>query len=153
MSDYVIIANLPSIHSIDPNSYLIVEKPGFEEGTFKATVGELQEATTVHAAVTQANNVTTISIKDINGTTSEQIVTPTATVRNNGNNTITIEITDTNGTTQQTIVQNAAQFDPQPTQGSNNLLTSGTVYTALQALIDRIGALESKVGCSIQLVE
>ena len=147
------VGDLPVVHSVDRNSYLIVEKPGYQEGTFKATVGDLQDAVTVHASVTQADNVTTIQIDDINGHTEASIVTPTASVRDNGNNTITITITDTNGTTQQTIVQNTARFDPQPTEGSNNLLTSGTIYTALQALIQRITTLEGQLnGVTIKLI-
>lgn len=150
---FVIIANLPTAHLIDKNSFVLIEKPGYQEGTFKSTVGDLQESITVRAAVTQANNVTTISIHDINQDTQAQIVTPTATVRDNGNNTITITITDTNGTTRQTIVKNTAQFDPVPTENSNNLVSSGTVYTALQALASRITTLENQLnGVTIRLV-
>lgn len=152
-TDPVRVADIPTIHQIDANSYMIVEKPGYEDGTFKATVGDLQQAITVHATVSQQNDVTTIRIQDINGATQETIVTPTATVRDNGNNTITITITDTNGTTQQTIVQNTATFDPVPTEGSTNLVSSGTVYTAIQALASRITQLENALnGLSFSLI-
>lgn len=146
MAGQVRVADIPTLHGIDAHTYIIVEKPGYQEGTFKSTVGDLQSAISVTASVTQVGNVTTISIHDINQDTQAEIVTPTASIRDNGDNTITITITDTNGTTQQTIVQNVAQFDPAPTEGSTNLLTSGTIYTALQALVQRISQLETAMG-------
>lgn len=142
--DRVRVADLPSIHNLDANSYMIVEKPGYNEGTFKTTVGDLQRAISVAASVTQVGTITTIHIHDINGDTEANITTPTASVVNNGDNTITITITDANGTTQETIVD-ARNFDPQPTQGSNNLLTSGTVYTAIQALTQTIQSLSQSL--------
>ena len=98
----VTIANLPNTSTINPRNYVIVEKPGEGEGTFKSTVGDLQKAITVTANVTQVDNITTIYIKDINGETSAEVFTPVANVTAE-NNIVVIEIEDAKGLTRQTL--------------------------------------------------
>lgn len=108
-----ILANLPTTSEIDPASYVIIERPGIGKGTYKSTVGDLQEAITVHAKVTQDGDMTTIEVQDINGTTTETIVTPTANVTQEGDIT-TIRIHDYLGTTEHKIVTptaNVSQID------------------------------------------
>ena len=97
------IADLPNTSVIDPQSYVIIERPNIGEGTFKSTVGDLQKAITVTANVTQVDQLTRIYISDINGETEAYIVTPTANVMQDGVNT-TITITDALGETQAVIV-------------------------------------------------
>lgn len=225
------IADLPNTSVIDPQSYVIIERPEIGEGTFKSTVGDLQKAITVTANVTQEGQLTRIYISDINGETEAYIVTPTANVvqegvnttititdalgetqavivtptanvvqkdnrsiititdaqgetqtvvttpianvtqereittitiedaqgqtqaqiftpianvRDNGDGTSTISITDTKGETSITVV-NAIIIDPKPIEDSNNVVTSGTVYSIDRELRDRIELLESVV--------
>ena len=229
------LADLPTTQAIDPQSYVIIEKPGIDDGTFKSTVGDLQEAITVHATVTRSGQDITIDIQDINGETSETITNPTAAVTRSGqdvtidltdesgatsetitiptagvsrsSNTITVTLSDENGQTTQSFVvptssvtksghtititinddqgtstqsfieptvsavDNAdgtttitctdadgtttstflshPQFDSQPTQGSNNLISSGTLYTILQSVYSRLGALEAEAAVAL----
>ncbi len=225
------IADLPNTSVIDPQSYVIIERPGIGEGTFKSTVGDLQKAITVTANVTQEDQLTKIYISDINGETEAYIVTPTANVvqegvnttititdalgetkavivtptanvvqegnkstititdaqgetqtvvttpianvkqerelttitiedalgqtqaeiftpiahvTDNGDGTSTISITDTKGETSVTVV-NAIIIDPKPVEDSNNVVTSGTVYSIDTELRDRIELIESVV--------
>jgi len=140
-----IIANLPTTSEINPQSYVIIERPGIGKGTYKSTVKDLQDAITVHATVEQEDDVTTITVSDINGTTQETIVTPTAKISDNGDNTATITITDTHGVTSETIVSRV-ELDVEPTPDSPNLLTSGSIYTMQSALEDRIGLAEDRLG-------
>lgn len=140
----IIIANLPTTSEINPESFVIIERPGIGQGTYKSTVRDLQEAITVHATVEQEDDVTTIRVQDINGTTEETIVTPTATITDNGDNTATITITDTHGVTSQTIVSRVV-LDPLPTQGSPNMVTSGVIYSMKTLLEDRIGIAEGRI--------
>lgn len=143
------IADLPTTAAIDPESFVIIERPGIGDGTFKSTVGDLQEAITVTATVEQADNITTIKIDDINGHTEEDIFTPTAVVRDNGDGTLSIIITDAAGVTQQTIVKDVRAIDPEPTPGSNNIVTSGTIYNMEQDLIDKIDHVDEVIDARI----
>lgn len=145
------IADLPSISSVDASYFVIIEKPGLNEGTFKATVGQIQTAVTVSAKVEQVNNVTTIKIDDINGHTEASIVTPTAKVVDNGDNTYTITITDTNGRTQTTAVSRVV-LDLVPTQNSSNMVTSGTIYNSLAQRDQTINALSRRLDEANQLI-
>lgn len=138
------IADLPTTSEINPQSFTIIERPGIGQGTYKATVGDLQDAITVHATVEQEEDVTTITVTDINGTTQEKIVTPTAKITDNGNNTATITITDTHGTTTDTIVSRVL-LDPFPIEGSPNMLTSGSIYQVRTLLEERIEAAEQRI--------
>lgn len=145
-----IIADLPNTTEINPESYVIIERPGIGQGTYKATVGDLQDAITVHAKVENyidesGNRVTKFTVTDILGTTEDIIVTPTATITDNGDNTSTITITDANGVTRDTVV-NKVIYDTEPTQGSNNLLSSGTIYDQNNAIKDRILSAEDRIG-------
>jgi len=45
------IADLPTTSEINPESFVIIERPGVGQGTYKSTVGDLQDAITVHANV------------------------------------------------------------------------------------------------------
>lgn len=127
MSDRVRIADLPSSSVIDKDSYMIVERPGQGEGTYKTTLGEIQEAITVRAKVEQVDKTTTIYVKDITGEYEASIITPTAKVVDNGNNTATITITDTDGTTETSLVTRVV-MDSHPTEDSPNLISSGEVW-------------------------
>ena len=42
--DEIRIRDLPTIEEVDDTSYVIVEKPGYNEGTFKSTVETLQKS-------------------------------------------------------------------------------------------------------------
>lgn len=141
------VADLPTSSNIDKDSYMIVERPGIGDGTFKSTLGDIQQAITVRASVKQVDNITIIRVKDITGEYSETIVTPSAKVIDNGDNTSTIIITDTEGQTQSTVVNKVA-VDPEPTEGSNNFVTSGTIYKIVQNAEhdeSRISTLERRV--------
>ena len=138
------IADLPTMTDVSKENFLLVERPGYQEGTFKCTVSDLQQAVTVTASVTRSGQDTTIKIDDINGHTEDTIVTPTATVVDNHNNTSTIFITDTTGESHTTVV-NKVVIDTAPTQGSPNLLTSGTLYDELKRRDDEIARLNSIV--------
>lgn len=128
-----IVADLPSISNITPDSYTIIERPGQGMGTYKGTIADLQKAITVKAGVYQEGSQTHIQIKDINGTTDAYVSSPTARVVNNGDGTSTIIITDGTGTTTSTVVSSVI-FDNEPTQGSRNLISSGTLYEIFAAL-------------------
>ena len=141
MNDRVRIADLPTSHIIDKDSFMLVERPGVGEGTDNCALGEIQEAITVEADVTQVDKVTTIRIKDIRGETSESIVTPTAVIHDNGDNTYTITITDTDGTTESTAVSKVV-FDSEPTEGSVNLINSGEIWNILQDQNERFISIE-----------
>lgn len=141
MNDRVRIADLPTSHVIDKDSYLLVERPGVGEGTYKCKLGDIQEATTVEAEVTQVDKVTTIRIKDIRGETTASIVTPTAVIHDNGDNTYTITITDTDGTTESTAVSKVI-FDSEPTEGSVNLINSGEIWNIIQDQNTRFTSIE-----------
>lgn len=161
------IADLPSTTQIDGDSYVIIEKPEVGDGTYKAKVFELQKAVLVTANVTRAGDVITISIQDYSGRTSETLTIPKAKVTTVGN-TITIEMkdesgtstatvtnptaqiidrgdgtseiimTDSTGTTSSVVVNNTFHFDPEPTEGSTNLISSGAVYDSNKQLADDI---------------
>lgn len=170
---HTIIANLPTTSEINPQSFVIIERPGIGQGTYKSTVGDLQEAITVHANVIQEDNITRITVTDINGTTqaviftplatvnqegklttititdlhgttTEQILTPTAKIVDNGDNTATITITDTEGTTEDTIISRVI-LDEEPTEDSPNFLTSGVIYAVQQALSSRIDTDDTRI--------
>lgn len=147
------VADLPTTSNIDPASYVIIERPGIGEGTFKSTVGDLQRAITVTAKVTKVDNVTTIYIDDINGHTEESIVAPRASIRDNGDGTCTIIVQDTSGTTSETIFKDPRIVDPEPTSGSNNLVTSGTVYNVQQQIYNRIEELQSSISMQLNELE
>ena len=121
------IADLPSSTNIDKDSYMVVERPGVGDGTFKTTLGDIQEAITVRAKVIREGYTTTIVVKDITGETEVALQIPTAKVVENGDNTITLTLTDTDGSTSSTVVSRV-EVDAEPTQGSPNFVTSGTVY-------------------------
>lgn len=161
MSDRVRIADLPTSTVIDKDSFMLVERPGEGTGTYKTTLGDIQEAITVRAKVEQIDNITNIYVKDITGDYEASIFTPTAKVEDNGNNTTTITITDGSGTTQSTVVSRVI-FDPYPIEDSNNLVSSGVVYNIkaeqdshqatienlieqLEALTERVVTLEERV--------
>ena len=146
------IADLPNTSNIDPASYVIIERPGIGEGTFKSTVEDLQKAITVTASVEQSDTVTTIHVKDINSETSAQIVTPTAEITDNGDGTCTITITDTHGTTSEHVVQTVV-IDSEPTKGSNHMVTSGTIYNLEQMIEDRLSQVECKLDRAIMIEE
>ena len=131
MNDRVRIADLATSAVVDKDCYIIVERPGYGEGTYKATVGDIQEVTAVRAKVTQEGKLTTIWIKDMTGEYEASILTPTAKIVDNGDNTSTITIIDTDGTTECTVV-NLIILDPHPIEGSNNLVSSGTVWNIQQ---------------------
>lgn len=139
------IADLATTSSVDKDSYVIIEKPGVGEGTYKSTVSDLQEAITVKAKVEQIDNITKISIDDINGHTEEDVIAPTAKIIDNGDGTITIIVTDCAGQTQSTIVKNTGLIDSEPTEGSNNLVTSGTIYDVREALRQEIQLAKQEV--------
>lgn len=142
------IADLPTAEQIDAESYILVEKPGFNEGTFKGTVASLQEAITVTAKVEQVDKITKIEVDDINGHTEASILTPTAKIVDNGDNTATIIITDTEGVTTSTIVSRVI-LDQVPTQESDNFLTSGSLYTAFAQRDSAITAVSSALNTSV----
>ena len=135
------IADLPDTSSIDPESYVIIERPGIGKGTFKSTVGDLQQAITVSAEVIKRNHLVDIRIQDINGETNASITEPTASIHDNGDGTATITITDFSGQTTSTVVSSIA-IDLQPTQGSSNFVTSGTIYDVQQSILNRISPIE-----------
>ena len=128
-----IVADLPSISNITPDSYTIIERPGSGMGTYKGTISDLQKAITVTAGVYQEGSQTHIQIKDINGTTNAYVSSPTARIVDNGDGTSTIYVTDGTGTTSSTVVSSVI-FDNAPTQGSSNLISSGTLYQIIQDL-------------------
>lgn len=132
-----IVADLPSISNITPDSYTIIERPGTGMGTYKGTIADLQRAITVTASVTQEGSQAHIQVKDINGTTNAYVTAPTARVTNNGDGTSTITITDSSGTTTSTVVSSVI-FDNEPTQGSTNLISSGTLYNKFTQIDDDI---------------
>lgn len=144
------VADLPTTESIESDSYVIIEKPGVGSGTYKGTVGQLQSAITVEANVTKQDNEVKIHIKDINGTTEETIVYPTATITDNHDGTSTITITDVDGTTTSAVV-NLVTIDPEPTEGSNNMISSGTIYDILQSIDSRLASLEETAAQSLLL--
>ena len=80
MNDRVRIADLPSSSNVDKDSYMLVERPGIGKGTFKTTLGDIQEAITVRARVEQVDKLTTIYVKDITGEYQASILTPTAKI-------------------------------------------------------------------------
>jgi len=156
-----VIADLPVVQSVEATDLVIVET---DDGTKQTTVGGLQEAFETIATASKSGHVVTITITDINGTTTETITEPTITVSekqngqytmtvtdssgtvtrtivdgmspsarivDNGDGTSTITITDISGTTTQTVI-NSVTVDSAPTSGSNNPVSSGGVYTALQ---------------------
>lgn len=96
------IADLPTTSKILPESFLIIERPGVGEGTFKSTVGDVQKATTSYATVSQQEDETYINLKDINGETNATIITPTVTIEEEQDLT-TISVKDYRGTTESTI--------------------------------------------------
>ena len=156
MTTQVRIADLPTVDKIDAGSYIIVERPGYQEGTFKSTVETLQEATSVTAEVTQENNVTTISVDDIRGHSEASIVTPTAKIVDNKDGTVTIIISDTTGTYRETLIKDTLNLDDEPEYGSENFLTSGAIYNYTQKILDRIALIESRtlvLYCSPTLTE
>lgn len=138
------IADLPSSTNVDKDSYMIVERPGVGDGTYKTTLGDIQEAITVRAKVEQEDKLTTITVKDITGEYQASILTPTAKIVDNGDNTATITITDTDGTTESTVVSKVV-IDAQPTEGSPNMVTSGTLYTLLKNITDDQSHDESRL--------
>lgn len=147
------VADLPTTSNVDPSSFVIIEKPNVGEGTYKSTVSDLQEAITVHAKVERDGQVTTITIDDINGHTEDSIVTPTAEIVDNGDGTVTIIITDSEGTTRETLLKNVAVIDPEPTEGSNNLVTSGTIYNLEQDINARIDQLSEDISDRLDQLE
>ena len=144
------VADLPNAESIEADSYVIIEKPGVGLGTYKGTVGQLQEAITVEANVTRQDNEVTIHVKDINGETHETIVYPKATIVDNHDGTSTITIVDADGTTTSQVV-NLVTLDPEPTEGSSNMITSGTIYNLLQSIDTRLASLEETAAQSFLL--
>lgn len=152
MAEVVRVADLPSTSNIDPNSYTIIEKPGYGEGTFKSTVRDLQNAITVTANIQKVGDETIIRIKDINGETSESLFNPSARVVDNGNGTVTIWTRDAQGETSVTILKDGVIVDPVPIIGSNNLITSGELYNLfndfqkqIKNLDDRVAILEAAI--------
>lgn len=142
------IADLPSAVDIDPQSYVIIEKPGVGDGTFKGTVGQLQEAITVEAEVTQEDNITTIHIKDINKETTEQIVTPLADVTRDANDLISITITDARGETQASfVVPSAAVTRSEQTITINMRDCSGSI-TSQQIVVPTARIVDNGDGTS-----
>lgn len=137
--------DLPKALSVDPESYVIIEKPEEGVGTYMATVRELQEAITVTANVRDVDRIIRISIDDINGHTQTDIYRPKASVKDNGNNTVTITCTDDSGTTEETVIQGTVVTDPEPTPGSGNFLTSGTLYNEFEAIKQQIQAMQQEV--------
>ena len=131
MNDRVRIADLATSTVVDKDCYIIVERPGYGEGTYKATIEDIQEVTAVRAKVTQEGKLTTIWIKDMTGEYEASILTPTAKIVDNGDNTSTITIIDTDGTTECTVV-NLIILDPYPIEDSNHLVSSGTVWNIQQ---------------------
>lgn len=74
------IADLPTTPVVDAESYVIIERPGSGDGTYKSTVSDLQKAITVTAEVTQTDENVHIEVDDINGTTSADLVSPTVNI-------------------------------------------------------------------------
>lgn len=142
MNNRVRIADLPTSHIIDPDSYLIVERPGEGEGTYKCRLGDIQGITSVEADVKQVDEVTTIRIKDNRGETSATIITPTAKIIENSDNTYTIIITDAHGTTETTAVSSIV-FDTKPAEGSENAVTSGGLWDIVQSQDQRFSQIET----------
>lgn len=128
------VADLPSTDNIAKENYVIIEKPGQGDGTFKSTVSDLQKAITVTAKVEQVENVTKILIDDINGHTEGQVVAPTARIRDNKDNTVTLTVMDASGTQSITLLRDSRIPDSEPTEFSNNILTSGTLYNEFQKI-------------------
>ena len=147
------IADLATTSSVDKDSYVIIEKPGIGDGTYKSTVSQLQEAITVKAKVEQFDNITKISIDDINGHTEEEVFAPTAKIIDNNDGTITIIITDGEGQTQSTIVKDASIIDSQPVEGSNHFVTSGTIFDVQETLKNEIQLAKQEVLAEIAAAE
>lgn len=142
----VIIANLPISEVIAPENFIIIEKPGIGEGTYKSTVGDLQRAITVSGHVEQEGNVVKFIVTDINGTTEATINTPQAEIVDNGDGTMSFIVTDATGTTRVDFIRDTRMVDPRPIPGSNNILTSGTIYNVETSLLSRIDELEAMIG-------
>ena len=143
------LADLPDALGLTGDDFIIIERPGIGVGTYKSTIRELQAATTVTAVVSQDQNVTTITVHDINGISEEKIVTPTARIDYIGGNELRITIQDTFGETTETFVKNIAQLDPEPIEDSSNFLTSGTIYTVQQDLKDDISHVDADLSDQI----
>lgn len=85
------------------------------------------------ADVSQEGQVTHIHVVDSRGSSDAYITTPTAKIVDNGNNTSTITITDGSGVTSETIVSRV-ELDFEPTEGSDNLVNSGSLFTEFNKL-------------------
>lgn len=144
MANQIRVADLPNAEVVDGQSYVIIEKPGLGQGTYKSTVRNLQNAITVKAEVTDTEESTKIEVTDIDGTTESTIVKPIAHIHDNGDGTCTITMRDASGVTTETIVQSVI-IDPIPTEDSNHMVSSGTVFTVNKNLQENIDSLENKM--------
>lgn len=139
------IADIPSTENIDAESYVIIERPGKGYGTYKSTVSDLQKVITVTANIKQVDDVVTISISDINGSTSDQFVIPSATMEDNGDNTVTFTVKDTEGTSSITLLRDSRLVDPTPTEGSQNIVTSDTIFNIQQSIQSAFTAVSERL--------
>lgn len=151
MNDRVRIADLPTSTNVDKDSYMLVERPGIGTGTYKTTLGDIQEAITVRARIEQVDKLVTIIIKDITGEYVSEFLIPTAKIVDNGDNTITITLTDTDGVTESTVVSKVV-MDPYPIEDSPNLVSSGNVWTIVRdqhAEAERITEVEQDMADTV----
>lgn len=139
------VADLPVVTNVHPESYVIIERPGVGNGTFKATVRDLQQAIRCLASVKRQANIVRITIDDMNGHTEQDIFYPTARIVDNGDGTVTITLSDESGVTTQTVFSVAAGVDPEPQEDSPHIVTSGTVYNVQQNLQEQINSLQAQV--------
>lgn len=142
--DRVIIKNLPTIEEVSPDGYMIVETPDEGFGTYKAKIRDIQHATIAYVNITKDGKVITITCRDITGETSETITEPTAKVVDNGDGTCTFTLTDVDGQTEVTILS-YPHTDPQPTPGSDNFITSGTLYDIFTSINEKLTVLQDAV--------
>ena len=132
------ISDLPSVRDgIAKGSYVLIDNPIDGEGTYKATVEQLQSVISVDAKVTQSHGVVTISIKDVNGQTIQSFHIPDARVEE-GSDTCVITVTDSNGDTTTATVLKSVPIDTTPTEGSSRAITSGAVYDLAQQIANPV---------------
>lgn len=139
------VADLPVVTNVYPESYVIVERPGIGNGTFKSTVRDLQQAIRCLASVERQANIVKITIDDMNGHTEQDIFYPIARIADNGDGTVTIILSDESGVTTQTVFSVASGVDPEPEEGSPHIVTSGTVYNVQHNLQEQINSLQAQV--------